>query len=423
MVFLQAMRSIYNLLVSVAAFVLKLLALFSKKMRTFVKGRETVFETLHQQIKSTDKTFWFHCASLGEFEQGVPIMEEMRKRYTDYKIVVSFFSPSGYEIKKNTLLADVVVYLPLDTTSNAKKFIKAVHPSLAFFVKYEFWPNYLFELQKNKIPTYLISGLFRDNQVFFKSYGGFMRKALGTINHFFVQEKQSEDLLKSIGFKNVSISGDTRFDRVARQLEMDNHLSFADEFISDSLCVVYGSSWPEDEALTLNFINTTKEKVKFIIAPHKIEKDKIEQLQKGMSKKTILHSEMKGATLSDYDVLIIDCIGLLGKLYSYADIAFVGGATGTTGLHNILEPATFGVPIIIGKNFQDFPEAVQLEKLKGVYSIKSEYEFNEIMNKLVSNPDFRKATGDIVRNFVSDNIGATAKIMEYIRNQHPELSS
>lgn len=387
-------------------------------MRTFVKGRQTVFDTLHQNIKPSDKTFWFHCASLGEFEQGVPIIEEIRRLYPDYKIVVSFFSPSGYENKKNTPLADAVVYLPLDTSSNAKKFIEAVHPSIAFFVKYEFWPNYLFELQKQQIPTYLISGVFRENQSFFKSYGGFMRKALGAFDHFFVQEKQSEALLKGIGFNNVSISRDTRFDRVARQLEMDNHLPFAEAFIGNSLCIVYGSSWPEDDALTLDFINNTQEDVKFIIAPHKIEKDKISSLAKGITKKAILHSNIKGTDLSDYDVMIIDCIGLLGKLYSYANIAFVGGATGTTGLHNILEPATFGIPIIIGKNYENFPEAVQLEKLGGLYSIKTEKEHNDVMNRLVSDREFRQQTGKIVKDFVMQNTGATKMIIEYIRNQH-----
>jgi 3-deoxy-D-manno-octulosonic-acid transferase len=207
-------------------------------MKLFVNGRKNVFKTLQQKISSTDKTIWFHCASLGEFEQGVPIMEAIKKLKPDHKIVVSFFSPSGFEIKKNTPLADVAVYLPMDTPANAKKFISTVHPSLSFFVKYEFWPNYLFELQKKNIPTLLVSGVFRENQIFFKPYGGFMRRALASFDHFFLQDKNSETLLKSIGFSNTTVSGDTRFDRVSHQIEMDNTLKFAEEFKSDSLCIV-----------------------------------------------------------------------------------------------------------------------------------------------------------------------------------------
>ncbi len=214
-------------------------------MKLFINGRKDIFKILQHKISSSDKTIWFHCASLGEFEQGVPIMEEMKKIKPDHKIVVSFFSPSGFEIKKNTKLADAVVYLPMDTPSNAKKFVAAIQPSIVFFVKYEFWPNYLFELQKKDIPTFLISGVFREKQIFFKRYGGFMRKALSTFNHFFVQDGNSEALLKSIDFNNVTVSGDTRFDRVSHQIEMDNTLRFADEFKGNSLCIVCGSTWPK----------------------------------------------------------------------------------------------------------------------------------------------------------------------------------
>lgn len=408
------MHTIYNILTHITSFHLGIVAQFNKKMKLFVNGRKDVFEILQQKIAPTDKTVWFHCASLGEFEQGVPIMEAMKKLKPDHKIVVSFFSPSGFEIKKNTLLADAVVYLPMDTQSNAEKFIAAVHPSLVFFVKYEFWPNYLFGLKKKNIPTLLVSGVFRKKQIFFKSYGGFMRKALGSFDHFFLQEENSKALLKNIGFNNVTVSGDTRFDRVSHQIEMDNALKFAEDFKGNSLCIVCGSSWPEDEAVLLDYINSSPENVKFIIAPHKIEPDKIEAFTKNIIKKTVLHSIKDEVNISEYSVLIIDCIGLLSKLYSYADIAYVGGAMGKTGLHNILEPATFGVPIVIGKNYTEFPEAIRLQDLAGLYSVKNTLECSEILNKLVTNDNFRNKTGMICGHFVNKNTGATQKIVNYI---------
>lgn len=391
-----------------------IVALFSKKMQLFVDGRNNVFETLQQKISPTDTTIWFHCASLGEFEQGVPIMEAIKKIKPQHKIVVSFFSPSGYEIKKNSALADVVVYLPMDTPSNARKFIASVNPELALFVKYEFWPNYLFELQKKSTPTLLVSGVFRKDQIFFKSYGGFMRKALTTFEHFFVQEENSEELLKSIGFENITVSGDTRFDRVAHQIEMDNTLKFAKEFKGNSLCIVCGSTWSEDEAVLLDYINTARLNVKFIIAPHKIESAKIDDFRRKIVKKTILHSTKDEVNIAAYNVLIIDCIGLLSKLYSYADIAYVGGAMGKTGLHNILEPATFGLPIVIGKNYVEFPEAIKLRSLAGLFSVSNSVELNEILGKLVENENLRSKTGMISGHFVNSNTGATQSIISYI---------
>ncbi|MEH6763709.1 MAG: glycosyltransferase N-terminal domain-containing protein [Aequorivita antarctica] len=408
------MRIIYNLLIHFVSFGLRIVALFSKKMKLFVNGRKDVFEVLQQKISATDKTIWFHCASLGEFEQGVPIMEAMKKLKPNHKILVSFFSPSGYEIKKNTPLADAVIYLPMDTSSNAKRFIEVAHPSLAIFVKYEFWPNYLFELQKKNISTLLVSGVFRKNQIFFKSYGSFMRKALGSFDHFFLQDEKSEALLKSIGFNNVTVSGDTRFDRVSHQIEMDNTLKFAEDFKGNSLCIVCGSTWPDDEAVLLDYINSAPENVKFIIAPHKIETDKIEGFKNKIIKKTVLHSNKDEVNLYEYSVLIIDCIGLLSKLYSYADIAYVGGAMGKTGLHNILEPATFGVPIVIGKNYDEFQEAIRLQDLAGLFSVNNAADCSEILEKLINNDNFRNKTGMICGHFVNKNTGATQKIVNYL---------
>lgn len=411
------MGILYNTLIHLASFGATVTSFFSPKMKLFVNGRKDVFEKLQRQIAISDKTIWVHCASLGEFEQGVPIMEEIKKTKPEYKIVVSFFSPSGYEVKKNSPIADVVAYLPMDTPSNAKRFIEAIHPSLAIFVKYEIWPNYLFELQKKKIPSILISALFRENQIFFKSYGGFMRRALFTFYKYFVQDENSKQLLNSIGLKNVTISGDTRFDRVSNQLTMNNTLPFARDFKGNSISIVCGSTWPEDETVLLDFINSASEEVKFIIAPHKIESHKIEEFRKRINKKTVLHSEKDDVNLSEYNVLIIDCIGLLSKLYSYADIAYVGGAMGTTGLHNILEPATFAIPIVIGKNYGKFPEAETLKKSGGLFVVEDTEECTAILNKLVLDGSLREEAGKIAGIFIKQNIGATSIIMESISSR------
>ncbi|WP_311196078.1 glycosyltransferase N-terminal domain-containing protein [Antarcticibacterium sp. 1MA-6-2] len=332
-------------------------------MKKFIDGRKETFSILQQKIDPLDKVVWFHVASLGEYEQGLPIIETVKELFPSHKIVISFFSPSGYENKKNSTFADAVVYLPLDTPSNAAKFLNFVHPDLALFIKYDFWPNYLKELQNRNIPSLLISGGFRKDQLFFKSYGDWMRKPLKTFEYFFVQNEQSLELLKSIGIENVTVSGDTRFDRVSRQLKQNNKLAFIEEFLNNKECIVAGSTWPEDDILMQNFINEAPSTVKFIVAPHEIKPEKIRKLKNSFSKRAILFTEKEDAQLSDYEILILDTIGLLTKVYSYADIAYVGGAAGKTGLHNILEPATFGVPIVTGSNIENFPEAIQLQKI------------------------------------------------------------
>ncbi len=409
------MRMLYDLLSKITYANLQLAQGFSKKMKLFVQGRKNSFPVLTSQIKPEDKTIWFHCASLGEFEQGVPIMQSIKETYPNCKILVTFFSPSGYEIKKDTPLADTVVYLPFDIKKNATKFLEIVQPALAVFIKYEIWPNYLFELKQRNIPSLLVSGLFSKKQVFFKSHGGFMRKALKVFDHYFVQDQNSETLLQSLGVQNITISGDTRFDRVSHQIEQDNSLSFMDEFKGNSLCVVCGSTWPEDEEVLIPYINQANSHVTFIIAPHKIEPSKIEAFRKKLTANSILYSEKEGKDLSSHSVLIVDTIGLLTKIYSYADIAYVGGAMGSTGLHNILEPATFGVPIVIGKHFEGFPEAKRLQRLAGLFSVTNDKECTEIMDKLVLDKHFRNQTGMISGHFVNSNTGATRIVMEHIQ--------
>lgn len=412
------MRILYTILTQIASFHLWLAQFFSKKLKLFVEGRKHVFKLLESGINASDKTIWFHCASLGEFEQAVPVIEAIKKEFPNHKIVLSFFSPSGYEIKKNTPLANVVCYLPMDTPGNARRFIKAVHPSMALFIKYEFWPNYLVELKKNNIPSLLISGVFRENQIFFKAYGGFMRSALHKFNHFFVQDVGSKQLLKQLRIENVTVSGDTRFDRVAHQIEQDNGIPPIAKFKGNSLCVVCGSTWPEDEQVLLEYINSEPKGVKFIVAPHKMDANKIAQFRKNLTQKNALYSNREDETISGCNVLIIDSIGLLTKIYSYADIAYVGGAMGTTGLHNILEPATFGVPVIIGQHYDKFPEAARLRQLAGLFSVNSASEFTQICEKLVTDDSFRSKTGMICEHYVNSNVGATESIMDYIGKLH-----
>ena len=384
-------------------------------MSLFVYGRKTVFNTLKETIRPDDKTIWFHCASLGEYEQGVPIMEKIKELFPNYKIIVTFFSPSGFEVKKNSTLANTIIYLPIDTVSNAKKFIELAHPSLAIFIKYEFWPNYLFQLKEKKILTFLVSGLFRKDQIFFKPYGGFMRKVLNSFDHFFVQDETSKKLLNNINIKETTVSGDTRFDRVSNQLLQDNNLTFISEFKQNNLCIVCGSTWPEDEAVLIDYINKASDDVKFIIAPHEINASKIESFRKNIQKQSSLFSKKEETNISEYNVLIIDIVGLLTKIYSHADIAYIGGGMGDTGLHNILEPATFGVPIVIGNRFEKFPEAKELKELKGLFSISNAAECSEILKKLVTDKNARIESGKIAKKFIENNKGATNTTMNYIK--------
>lgn len=415
------MNFLYNILVFKATILLKIVAVFNKKIKLFVDGRKETFSKV--TALKNEKTIWFHAASLGEFEQARPIIEELKKNYKQYKILVTFFSPSGYEIRKNYNLADVVCYLPLDSRSNAKKFLEIVNPKVAVFVKYEFWPNLLNELRKQDISTILVSGILRDKQLFFKSYGGFMRKSLKAFHHFFVQDEKSKNLLNSINFQNVTVAGDTRFDRVSKILEQDNSLDFIDEFKNNKYTIVAGSTWHEDEAFLVNYINNeASEDDKFIIAPHNIKDDAILELQKSINKKVIKYSdvianEMKQShNLKDYQVFIIDTIGILTKIYAAADLAYVGGGL-KTGLHNILEPATFGIPVVIGNNYDKFKEAVDLVKIGGCISIKNQKEFTENFINLKNDENFRKLTGIINKKYIEDNLGATKEIMNYLKDK------
>ena len=410
------MLFLYNILVYLSGFFIKIIALFNSKLELFVKGRVGIFDFLAEEISDNDKIIWFHTASLGEFEQGLPVIEQTKREFPSHKILVTFFSPSGYEVKKNTTAAAIVCYLPLDTTYNAKQFLKIVKPELTIFVKYEFWPNYLSALKKENVPTLLVSGIFRESQAFFHWYGSFMRKSLQTFDHFFVQDENSKKLLESIDIKNVTVSGDTRFDRVSEILERDNTLAFLEEFKQDKLCFVAGSTWPEDETLLKDYINNdASAAIKYVIAPHNIKGGEIEKLKASLDKKTILFSEIAEKNLADFEVLIINTIGLLTKIYSYADIAYVGGGMGVTGLHNTLEPAVFGIPVLIGKNYKGFIEAENLVGIGGVISVNGKKEFKKEFDYLINNELILNDLGEKNKNFINKNKGAKIQIGDYIR--------
>jgi len=398
-----------------AQLVLPLVALFNSKIKLGVSGRSNSFSILKNVLKDSDKTLWYHCASLGEYEQGLPVFKELRTLYPTHKIVLTFFSPSGYEIRKNTAIADVVVYLPLDTPYNAKRFFELVNPELTLFVKYDIWPNYLLELKKRGSKALLISALFRKEQSFFKFYGGFMRQALFAFKHIFVQDINTQNLLATINYNETTVTGDTRFDRVFSQLSQNNELPFIDQFKNNQLCLVAGSTWPEDEALLIDYINNTDSNTKFIIAPHNIKVNQIKKLQDALTKKTVLFSEKADKKLDNYSVLIIDTIGLLSKIYKYADIAYVGGAMGSTGLHNTLEPAVFGVPIIIGKHYDKFPEASQMISEGGMISVSNQYEIKKTLDHFIKNPSEIQNSGNQNLNYIKKNTGAVIQIINYVR--------
>ncbi|NJX14485.1 3-deoxy-D-manno-octulosonic acid transferase [Tamlana crocina] len=410
------MNFIYNIGIYLANFVLHCSSGFNTKIKSGIDGRKQSFKTLQSSLTPNDKTLWFHCASLGEYEQGLPIFEALRKQYTTHKIVLTFFSPSGYEVRKNTPIADVVVYLPMDTPKNAERFINLLQPELTVFVKYDIWPNYLNKIKKHQLRAILISAAFRENQLYFKPFGKPLRDALFAFEHIFTQNEVSKTLLESINFNHVTVSGDTRFDRVSNQLKQDNTLPFVEEFKSNQLCVVIGSSWPEDEVLLTEYINNQAPKnVKFIIAPHDIKSSHIKNIEALLKVPYVLFSKKDNTHLQSASVFIIDTIGLLTKIYNYADIAYVGGAMGNTGLHNTLEPAVFGVPVVIGKNYDKFPEAKDLINNGGMFSIANQTELKHILDELINNEVKRLDTGTANATFIMKNKGAVIQILDYLR--------
>ena len=355
-----------------------------------------------------------HCASLGEFEQGRPVLEALKNKYPDYPIVLSFFSPSGYEIKKKYSGADHIIYLPIDTKNNAEKLIKNINPEIVIWVKYEYWFNYLFELKKKKIPVLLISGIFRNSQPFFKWYGKKWRTILNSFEHVFVQNENSLHLLNSINLiQKTSVSGDTRFDRVIEIAEKKETVPGISEFIKNHPVLVAGSTWEDDEAILIHFTKNRKD-LKFIIAPHEISKSNLHDLKKAF-KNSFYYSEINQLTsLSEYKVLIIDCIGLLSKLYQYATITYVGGGFNSSGIHNTLEAAVYGKPVVFGPVYEKFAEAKDLVNAGAAFTINSAIELEDKLVELINDEDFLNQSGQLAKNYVYSNCGATKKIMAYI---------
>ncbi len=408
------MRFIYSLIVSLVWQLLKLIGLANPKIAKFVNGRKQVIKTLKKHLSKTDKVVWIHAASLGEYEQGLPILENLKKDYPEHKVLLTFFSPSGYEVKKGSSPADIVTYLPLDTPQKVKSFLNASNPKIAIFIKYEIWPNYLSELKKRNTPTILISARFKSDKIFFKSYGRFMRNALKKFTSLYVQDLKSLDLLKSIGIENVTVTGDTRLDRVSEILKRDNSLPFMDQFCNQAKCLVAGSTWPDDEVFLIDYINNSKKDEKYIIAPHNIKEEDIQSLKNSIQRKTLCYSTLPEEIPKETAVIIIDTIGLLTKIYSYATVAYVGGGF-ATGLHNTLEPAVFGIPVIIGPKYKGFIEAEDLVKLGGVIPISNRNDFFSSANSLLNDEKKCTQVGEINSQYILNNKGASIQIMKGIR--------
>ncbi len=408
------MKVLYTLSIYFYSFFIRIASLLNSKAKLFVEGRRNLFPEIKNQINPKDPLIWFHAASLGEFEQGKPIIEECKKDFPNYKILVTFFSPSGYELRKNYETADYIFYLPLDTPSNMKKWLDIVNPDIVILIKYEFWFNLLNQLQKRSIPTLVVSAVFRPNQFFFKSYGAFMRNTLKSIKHFFVQDERSLHLLKNHNIHQVTLSGDTRFDRVKELTKNTKPLSFLETFRNNIFTIVAGSTWPQGEAFFSRFINETEYSLKLVLVPHEIHPKKIKDLKQKIQKKCLLYSEIENQNLAAYDVLIIDAVGFLTSVYPYGDIAYVGGAYGATGIHNILEPAAFGKPVFYGPCFEKNQEAQDLVDSKGAKVAYNYKDFEDIIHLFYGNAEELKIYSQNTQKFIQKNVGATEKVMHYL---------
>ncbi|MBN2175247.1 MAG: 3-deoxy-D-manno-octulosonic acid transferase [Bacteroidales bacterium] len=405
------MSLIYNLSIYFYWAIIRLASLFNQKAKLWISGRKGLFKKMALELNVAEDIIWFHAASLGEFEQGRPVIESFRIKFPDHKILLTFFSPSGYEIRKKYTGADFIYYLPIDTKSNAKKFIRIVNPKIAVFIKYEYWYNYISLLKDNHIPVFIISAIFRPKQYFFKWYGGWFRKKLKSITYFFVQNQVSIDLLNSIDIRNARIAGDTRFDRVYDITQHAKDFPLIEKYTSGKKVLLGGSTWPPDEALILDIAKST-DNYKFIIAPHDIGEERISFIQKNFSAFNPLRlSEANDVSIQKTDVLIIDGMGFLSSIYQYSHIAFIGGGFGK-GIHNILEAVTFGKPVIFGPKYQKFDEARTLLKAGGAFTVKNKDELNKIFQLLSMNEDFYSQCSDTCRKYIVENTGATKMIIE-----------
>ena len=410
---------IYNLIIYVYLLGVAIFSRFNEKVRKMWRGEREAVRILKEKVDPEAKYVWFHAASLGEFEQGRPLMEQLRKDHPEYKILLTFFSPSGYEVRKNYEGADIITYLPLDTITNARRFLRAIHPVMAFFIKYEFWYNYLHILKYRHVPVYSVSSIFRPDQVFFKWYGRQYGRVLNCFTHFFVQNEISKELLAKIGINNVTIVGDTRFDRVLQIKEASKQLPIVETFKQDAKVFVAGSSWPPDEEIFIKFFNEHKD-WKLIIAPHVIGEDHLKQIEKLLEgRKVARYTSLENLdnlerldSLEKTDALIIDCFGLLSSIYHYGDVAYVGGGFGV-GIHNLLEAAVWDVPVFFGPNNQRFQEAQGL-KQSGGFEIKNYEDFERQMNRFIADKAYLKAQGQLAGQYVKGKAGATWQILSSV---------
>jgi len=407
----------YSLIIHLYAFFIELISPFHKKARLMRLGQWKTNGILREKIDQNAKYIWFHASSLGEFEQGRPLIEKIKAEHPEYKILLTFFSPSGYEVRKNYGGADVVCYLPFDTPYRVKKFLDLSKPVMAIFIKYEFWDNYLSELKRRNIPVYIVSAIFRKEQLFFKWYGGMYRKVLSYFTHIFVQDDASRELLSKYGVTNVSVFGDTRFDRVQDVYKNTKQIPMVELFVNNNrsdnqLTMVAGSSWQQDEEVYLNYFNEHPE-LKLIIAPHEIHKDHLMHIESMLKRPSIRLSEATEKDIKGKSCLIVDSFGLLSSIYRYGDLAYIGGGFGA-GIHNVLEAAVYGIPVIFGPKYQKFKEARDLLQVGGAFSITDEKTFESKMEELSTYRDLLEAAGAAAGDFVKSNIGATNRIISSI---------
>jgi 3-deoxy-D-manno-octulosonic-acid transferase len=405
-------RLIYDIGVYCYAMAIYLSSLLNNKAKKWIAGRKNIFAFIEKQLKNDETRMWVHCASLGEFEQGRPVIEQLKRDYPQVKIILTFFSPSGYEVRKNYAGADYIFYLPLDTKQNAYRFLQLIQPWLVIFVKYEFWYHYLDELHQRKIPSILISASFREKQSFFRWYGKFFQ-LLNYYDHLFVQNNHSRELINKAGIFNVTVSGDTRFDRVVFAATNAPHFPLIENFLYGKKALIAGSTWPEDEKIIAAYYHQSQPPFPLIIAPHEIDDKHIEDIEQLFERNTIRYSQLMPAQVISKRVLIIDNIGMLASLYQYGVVAWIGGGF-NTGIHNILEAAVFGLPVAFGPKYHKFYEALTLMKLGGAFCINNLKGFSLLMEK-IADENYRLTVSKIVKDFVYQNVGATDVIMQYIQ--------
>ena len=408
----------YNIIMYVIQLCIAIGSLFNEKLRKMWRGEQETIRILREKVEPDAQYVWFHAASLGEFEQGRPLIEQIRKDYPQYKILLTFFSPSGYEVRKNYEGADIITYLPIDTVGNARRFLRAVRPVMAFFIKYEFWYNYLHILQHRGIPSYSVSSIFRPNQIFFKWYGRGYGRVLRCFSRFFVQNEESKNLLNKIGITDAVVVGDTRFDRVLQIKKASKNLSLVEKFINldnaeRKKIFVAGSSWQPDEEIFVKYFNEHKD-WKLIIAPHVIGEDHLESIFSLLKdKRVVRYTQATEENVKEADVLIIDCFGLLSSIYHYGDIAYVGGGFGV-GIHNVLEAAVWDIPVLFGPNNKNFAEAQGLLRVGGGFEVSDFESFSKLMTRFTVDTEYRNACGSLAATYVENLAGATNKVLSNI---------